>query len=80
MEDTQFAKLRHELRIIAKLLTWNLLQGKNLTEKALTLSSLGLETREIADLLQKDSDLISQTLYQAKKTKRSKRKEATENG
>jgi hypothetical protein len=51
------------------------MEGKNLTQKALTLSSLGVETGDIAEILGKDSSIISQTLYQAKKTKGSKRKE-----
>ncbi len=80
MDDKQFAQLMHELTIIAKLLASNIVQGRNLTQQALTLSSLGLETKDIAELLGRKSDLISQTLYQAKKTKGSRRKEATKHG
>jgi hypothetical protein len=77
-DDKQTAELVHELKIIAKLPASNIMEGKSLTEKALTLSSLGLETGDIAEILGKDSGLISQTLYQAKKTKGNKSKEAVE--
>ena len=74
MDDKQFAELIHELKILAKLLASNIVQDKNLTEQALALSSLGLETGDIAGLLGKESDLISKTLYQAKKAKGRARK------
>ena len=67
MNDIQFAQLKHLLNIITKLLALDKLDGKSLTERAVTLSSLGLETSDIADLLGKSPDLISQTLYQARK-------------
>ena len=69
MDDNQFAILMKKLDIIAKLLVPDVTQGKNLTEKTVMLSSIGLEPKEIALLLDKKSDLISKTLYQAKKSK-----------
>ncbi len=74
MNDTQFAELMSRLGIITKLLASNILEGKEtLTEQAVAFSSMGLERKEIAWILDKDPDLISQTLYQAKKAKGSKK-------
>ncbi len=80
MDDKQFATLVEKLDIIAKLLLSTMAEGKNLTEKAIMLSSIGLKTKDIATLLDKDSDLVSQTLYQAKKSKGRKRREVTKDG
>ena len=44
-----------------------------MTEQATILSSIGLERKNIAEILGKDPDLISQTLYQAKQSKRKKK-------
>jgi len=63
------------LGVISKLLAWSILQGKEtLTQRAVALSSMGLERKDIAWLLDKDPDLISRTLYQAKQAKGSKKK------
>jgi hypothetical protein len=69
MNDEQITTLMNRLEILARLLAANLLDGKNLTQQAMLLSSFGLETKDIAWILGKDSKLISQTLYQAKKSK-----------
>lgn len=80
MEDKQFNELKHELTVITKLLAMNLLQDKNLTEQVLLLSSAGIGTGDIAKLLQKDSSLISQTLYQAKKARGSDKRHEKADG
>ncbi len=77
LSDKQFSELMDRLGIISRLLAWNILQGKeSLTEQAITLASVGLERKDIAGILGKDPDLISQTLYQAKRSKGG-RKEGT---
>ncbi len=74
MDEKQFTELMGRLGVLSKLLAWNILQGKeSLTQRALALSSAGLERKEIAWLLGQDPDLISQTLYQAKQAKGSKK-------
>lgn len=75
MNDTQIGELMRKLDIIIKLLTANMLQGKDLTQQATALSSIGLETKDIAQILGKDSHLVSSTLYQAKKSKGSNKEE-----
>jgi uncharacterized protein YciW len=80
MSEKQFSELMHRLDIMTRLLAWNILQGKeSLTEQAVTLSSLGLEAKDIVTILGKDQHFISQTLYQAKKSKGGK-KGATTSG
>lgn len=75
INDKQFSELMDRLGVISKLLAWNILQGKEtLTQRAVALSSMGLERKDIAWLLDEDPDLISQTLYQAKQAKGSKKK------
>lgn len=77
LNDKQFSELMDRLGIITRLLAWSILQGKeSLTEQAVTLASIGLERKDIVWILEKDPALISQTLYQAKKSKGG-RKEAT---
>ena len=73
MNDRQIAELMNKLDVMAKPLASNILEGKNLTQQALALSSIGLERKDIAWILGKDPDLISQTLYQAKQAKRIKK-------
>jgi hypothetical protein len=74
MNDTQVGELMRKLDIIIKLLTTTMLQGKDLTQQATMLSSIGLETGDIAEILGKDSHLISSTLYQAKQSKGTRKK------
>jgi hypothetical protein len=74
MGDKQFVELMDRLGVISKLLAWNTLQGKKtLTQRAVALSSMGLKRKNIAWLLDEDPDMISRTLYQAKKAKGSKK-------
>jgi hypothetical protein len=75
MNDKQIAELMNKLDVIAKLLASNILEGKNLTQQALALSSLGIERKDIAWILGEDPDLISQTLYQTKQAKGRKKEE-----
>jgi len=73
INDKQFSELMDRLGIISKLLAWSILQGKEtLTQRAVALSSMGLERKDIAWLLNEDPDLISQTLYQAKQAKKAR--------
>jgi len=75
ISNKQFSELMDKLSVISKLLAWNILQGKEtLTQRAVVLSSMGLERKDIAWLLDEDPDLISQTLYQAKQAKGSKKR------
>lgn len=73
MEKEQFGELMKKVDIVTKLLASSMVQGKNLTEQATILSSSGLERKDIAEILRKDPDLISQTLYQAKQSRRGKK-------
>lgn len=75
MNDKQFAELSKKMDTVIKLLASNLVQGKNLTQQAVLLSAMGLERKDIALILDKDPALISQSLYQAKKSKGSKKEE-----
>lgn len=75
MNDKQITEFMNKLDVITKLLASNILEGKNLTQQALALSSIGLERKDIAWILGKDPDLISQTLYQAKKSKGGKKED-----
>jgi len=59
-------ELDRKIDIAIKLLAANLLQGKNMTQQALFLSSLGIGRGDIAWILGKDPDLISRSLYQVK--------------
>jgi hypothetical protein len=68
-------ELNRKVDIAIKLLAANLLQGKNLTQQALFLTSLGIGRGDIAWILGKDPDLISQSLYQSK-SRKSKKKES----
>ena len=70
MDDEQYADLIKKLDIVIRLLASSLIHGKSLTEQATQLSSLGLETKDIASMLRKDPGLISQTLYQARHSRR----------
>lgn len=70
-------ELNRKVGIAIKLLAANLLQGKNLTQQALFLSSLGIGRGDIAWILGKDPDLISQSLYQVK-SRKPKKKESRE--
>jgi hypothetical protein len=72
MEKTQFEQLMRKLDIAIKLLAAYAVQGKGLTEQVLALSSAGLETGDIAQILGKDQHLVSQSLYQAKKSRAGK--------
>lgn len=74
MNDAQVGELMRKLDIIIKLLTANMLQGKDLTQQAMFLSSIGVEIKDIAVILGKDSHLISSTLYQAKQSKGTRKK------
>ena len=69
------SELNRKIDIAIKLLAANLLQGKNLTQQALFLSSLGVGRGDIAWILGKDPGLISQSLYQVK-SRKSKKKES----
>jgi hypothetical protein len=42
MDEAQFAKLMKKMDTVIKLLASNLVQGKNLTQQAILLSSMGL--------------------------------------
>ena len=69
-DNEQYAELMRKLDIVIKLLASSIVQGKSLTEQATTLSSMGLDRKDIAEILRKDPALISQTLYQAKQSKK----------
>jgi hypothetical protein len=72
-DDEQHAELMKKLDLVIRLLASSMVQGKSLTEQATLLSSMGLETKDIAGILRKDPKLISQTLYQAKQSKKSQK-------
>jgi len=74
MDDKQFAEFMKKLDIVIKLLVSKMTQGKTLTGRVVTLDSIGLERKDIAWILGEDPHLISQILYQAKKSKGSKEK------
>jgi hypothetical protein len=76
MNDTQVAELMRKLDTVTRLVAANMLQGKDPTQQATFLSSIGLETKDIAEILGKDSHLISSTLYQAKQSKVTRKKGA----
>ena len=65
--------MNKKIGIVIKLLAANLLQGKNMTQQALLLSSMGIGRSDIAWILGKDPDLISRSLYQVKSRKATKK-------
>jgi hypothetical protein len=69
MSENPNEELNRKVEIAIKLLAANLLQGKNMTQQALFLSSLGIGRGDIAWILGKDPDLISRSLYQVKSRK-----------
>jgi DNA-directed RNA polymerase specialized sigma24 family protein len=74
LDEDRWNALNRKLDLMSRLLALNLLQGKNLTQQIMTLSSIGLEPKEIAQLLGKDPHVVSQTLYRTKKAVRPKTK------
>jgi hypothetical protein len=78
MDMSDNPDLNRKIDIAIKLLAANLLQGKNMTQQALLLSSLGIGRGDIAWILGKDPDLVSRSIYQVKSRKAKKKETSNE--
>lgn len=67
MNDQQFAEISTKLDIIIKLLAVGTTQGKQLKQQVALLHSLGLQPKQIADMLDKKPGHIRVIVHELKK-------------
>ena len=63
MDETQFRQLSDKMDIIIKLLALNAVEGKELKNQVVILSSFGFQPKQIADMLGKTPNHISVILH-----------------
>ncbi len=73
MDEAIQRNILHELKIIKKLLAYNLVSGmKNQTEQISKLNSAGFGRKEIAEILGTTSNTVSVALARIRKAKKKK--------
>ena len=76
MDEKQFSALMSKLDALIKLQAITTLQGRTLKDQAVLLSSLGLQPKEIADILGKTPHHISVIMSDLRKATKSTTNEA----
>jgi len=67
VNDHQFAEISAKLDVIIKLLAMSAVEGKQLKQQVSLLHSLGLQPRQIADVLDKTPNHIRVVLHELRK-------------
>jgi len=67
LNDEQFAAITTRLDAITRLLAMSTIEGKQLKQQVSLLSSIGMQPREIADVLGKTSNHIRVLLHELRK-------------
>ena len=70
MDETFQRNILHELKIIKGLLAQNLLAGNSQTKQISKLDSIGLQPKEIAEILGTTSNTVNVALNRIRKSKR----------
>jgi len=79
MDERQFKQLSEKMDAIIRLLTLNAVEGKELKQQVLMLSSAGFQPKQIADVLGKTPNHISVILHRLRKEQGETVPEAQEN-
>ena len=69
MDETIEKNILHELKIIKRLLAHNLLTGDSQTKQISKLDSIGLQPKEIAEILGTTSNTVNVALNRLRKSK-----------
>ena len=75
MDEQQFKQLSCKIDVIIKLLALNAVEGKELKNQVLILSSFGFQPKQIADMLGKTPNHISVILHGLRKERDEAEKE-----
>ena len=74
MDKEQFRELVGKLDILTKLLAANIFQGKPLGDSILFLADLGLQNKEVAEILGTTPACVNKIKYEAKHPKKKQKR------